>query len=1115
MTTKHFSFFILFLPLLLVNIPAASSQSPEALVRAGDDHFNQGEYDLAFDRYRQAFDRLEMKRPIRPLLTDVVNNMAAVHMANGNLNEFRRYFAYAKTLKQQFAGKPQQHRPGNLLINGGFEQGLIFPWGTGHYERTEGKFRFGVWWNSNNARAYMKIDADVKHSGDHSLRITNFSPSAPHVFATLSQRIAPLEPNTTYRISCFVKAQDLKRGAVGITIDAAWTKRVRSFPGGTYDWQAYSDTINIGHNNYIDFRILHLNTGTIWLDGLVVEKVENLAETDPLKQAERLYDRADYGKALEILLKLEKEHPGNRGMLRNIEAYSGRIFLLLGQYGEALERFLRVIENGNPRANIDLADLYYRLGDFEKAEAHYKISFQIVAQDQGTSSLVMNKLSRCYLAQGKTDEALKAQERALYILRHIDDKHGQTLSLNQKGIIYQHKKMYIEAERPFTAALKMAGDLGDRKLVSDIAVNLAENYRLREKSRDANKTVAQALEIKEAIGDQLGIVKIRHLQARLAVAGGDLDTGRKRYRQAIERFEALASDAADISREAKATFLRGFSELYREYADLLMQLNEASGDAAYHQEAFHVAGQARSRTFTEMITEAAALQSFTATSKDRQFVELLTSERLLNARIHGLEKQIRSGPKADSNSGLKRELERIRQTRQNIRNRLLREYPRYSDLKNPGPLRIEDVQALLGADEIVLSYFISPGRAGLWAITREAASFSVIPLSREALIGQSEAFRKSFSNIPRVLSQVDPDRGKASIWQAFAGYRPEAAHHLYQVLVSPAAALLKSKTSVYLALDDLLYKLPFEALLTRPLSEKSTATPIIGADLRNAPFWVATHAIAYLPSLHVLRSLRTLNKGQAGQKSPLVAFADPTFEYPPGSPDREAGNTATRSSLLSRLKTRSALSQTTLSPLPDTRDEALAVARILGASLETDVYLQERASEYNLKRLPLNRYRHLLFATHGLMAGEFGPGTQPALALSFVSDPENDGLLEMGEILGLNLEADMVVLSACNTAGGGGDNDHGEGFAGLTRSFMYAGSRSLLVTQWSVESSTAKRLVQQTFTQAKNQPIGAALASAKRAMIASRAPLRLSPEIGVCTAHPFFWAPYVLVGEGR
>jgi len=102
----------------------------------------------------------------------------------------------------------------------------------------------------------MKIDQDQRHSGRRSLRITNYSPTAPHVFTTISQRIAGLKPNNIYRVTYWAKAQDLAPGAVSFAIDAAWVKRLPTLPSGTYDWQLFSSTVNIGHNDYIDFRIL-------------------------------------------------------------------------------------------------------------------------------------------------------------------------------------------------------------------------------------------------------------------------------------------------------------------------------------------------------------------------------------------------------------------------------------------------------------------------------------------------------------------------------------------------------------------------------------------------------------------------------------------------------------------------------------------------------------------------------------------------------------------------------------------------------------------------------------------------------------------------------------------
>lgn len=1103
-----------FLTFALFMTPAGWCQLPEELIQAGDRHFNRGEFETAYHLYLTAYNALKDQKPAPFLLSEAMNNVAAIFMEKNNQNQFNWSFAIARELKQGYSGRQIKPSGRNVLINGGFEDGLIFPWGTGHYERPDGRFKFGIWWNSMNARAYMKIDADIRHSGQRSLRITNYSPTAPHVFCTLSQRIEPLEPNTTYKVSCFIKAQDLKPGAVGFTIDAAWTKRVRSLPGGTYDWQPYSDTINIGHNNYIDFRILHLNTGTVWLDDIVIEKVETFAETERFERAERLYHQANYGSALDIFLKLEAEYQNRPGALRNVELYSARIYMILGRYREALERFQRVIAAGYDRVNIDLSELYYHLGDYDRAEVFFKKSLEIVAGDQGTTSLVMNKLSRCYLAQGKLDAALKAQQQALHILRHIDDKHGQAMSLYQLGIIYQQKKAYERAEKPFADALDMAHKLGDRHLISDIFYSLAENARLRGQNDRVEGFIFPSFKIKRSIGDPLGLVRLYHLLGRVEADEGKLEQAKKSYQDAIEIFDKLASDTADISRETRARFIKQFSQLYREYAEILIKLYEKTGNKAYYNEAFQISEQARSRIFTEMITEAAALQSFASTSSDKAFVKLLETERMLNARIHGMQTQLRDEKNSSRSKVLNEQLEKLNDERRQVREHLVTSYPRYARLRKPESLTIESIQKLLKPDEVVLSFFVTDSRTGLWAMTGDKELFSVIGLDRQTLIGQSEAFRRVFSEIPQTMSRFDPVYGKRRIRRAFGAYDTKAAFRLYQTMIAPAASLLQSGSKVYLALDDLLYKVPFEALITEPFQKETPDSPDISAELENASFWIKTHTIAYLPSLSVLQSLRKLSKVKEPKRLPLLAFADPIFDVSEsGTGHADAQDfSKTRSSLLRQLKTRSVLRGNTLPPLPDTKEEAIAVAKILKAPPEKTVYIRDQATEYNLKRLPLTQYQNILFATHGLVAGEFGPGTQPALALSFVNDPENDGLLEMGEILGLNLNADLVVLSACNTAAGAGESDRGEGFAGLTRSFMYAGGRALLVTQWSVESSSAKTLVENMFGYAGNRSFSSALAASKRHMIETGSPLQLSSEISVSTAHPFFWAPYVLVG---
>jgi CHAT domain-containing protein len=202
-------------------------------------------------------------------------------------------------------------------------------------------------------------------------------------------------------------------------------------------------------------------------------------------------------------------------------------------------------------------------------------------------------------------------------------------------------------------------------------------------------------------------------------------------------------------------------------------------------------------------------------------------------------------------------------------------------------------------------------------------------------------------------------------------------------------------------------------------------------------------------------------------------------------------------------------------PLPETADEVCAVARALGGAAD-DVFLGGKASEHMLKELSkegrLGSSRVVHFATHGLIGGETGMLArgqfEPALILTPPDKPseDDDGLLTASEAAQLNLNADIVILSACNTAAGGGKSG-GEALSGLARAFLYAGSRSLLVSNWYVNSQAAVELVSGMFAEIANSP-GMGRAEALRRAMASRI------QAGGFRAHPSYWAPFVVVGEG-
>jgi CHAT domain-containing protein len=196
--------------------------------------------------------------------------------------------------------------------------------------------------------------------------------------------------------------------------------------------------------------------------------------------------------------------------------------------------------------------------------------------------------------------------------------------------------------------------------------------------------------------------------------------------------------------------------------------------------------------------------------------------------------------------------------------------------------------------------------------------------------------------------------------------------------------------------------------------------------------------------------------------------------------------------------------------LPETAGELCDVGRSAGAS-SGDIYLGRRAAEQSIKALSqsgmLAKYKVLHFATHGTLAGELKGSNEPGLILSppETATAKDDGYLSASEIGGLKLDADWVILSACNTAGG--ETKNAEALSGLAKAFFYAGARSLLVSQWYVNSQATVTLITKAFDELKRDPKIGRAGALRQAMLSLI-------KSGERTWHPAYWAPFVVVGEG-
>jgi CHAT domain-containing protein len=304
---------------------------------------------------------------------------------------------------------------------------------------------------------------------------------------------------------------------------------------------------------------------------------------------------------------------------------------------------------------------------------------------------------------------------------------------------------------------------------------------------------------------------------------------------------------------------------------------------------------------------------------------------------------------------------------------------------------------------------------------------------------------------------------------------------------------------------------------------------------RNVAWLARKHAITVLPAVASLKALRQYAK-QSHASEPYVGFGDPLLDGEPTRfPDdaeraklareKQCGLTlrqrvatllglrgGTRGMTRSNGGVADVADIRTWAPLPETADELCDVAHDLGVDPRTHLYLGAAATETKIKQLSadgaLAKYKIVHFATHGAVAGEMSGASEPGLLLTPPEKPTegDDGYLNASEIAGLRLDADWVILSACNTAAGGAQD--AEALSGLARAFFYAGARSLLVSHWEVASDSTVRLITKAVDELKRNPkIGRAeaLRHSMLSMIANGKDYE---------AHPAFWAPFVLVGEG-
>lgn len=798
----------------------------------------------------------------------------------------------------------------------------------------------------------------------------------------------------------------------------------------------------------------------------------------------------DYESALRNLNEanqIRNEHNILSPQTLEVDFYLGEIYQGFKDYDRALDYYHRSL-SASQTIGVDrfvgniydrIGTIYFGMEEYQKARDFLEDALRISSEngDLRTQKAQLIRLADVMSKLKDPENGIKYLQKALALTRDTKDPANEARVLTRIGTLNQVQGRPKTSLENYTEAMDIRTKIGNRRGINE---NLLQIALVNATLGDFDESVSylkRGLDIAQASEDRGMLWKAYFIMGRTLEEKKNFGEALEAYRRALSIVDTMDADYSEESEDDDFIF-GGTSALFETSLRVLMNLAKKDPDGAYDNQALRLVERLKAASFENTLSRI-NVPSFSDLPN-----ELLIKEKSLRLSINRLNtKLMEERSKIHPNTELMKKLLEERRKKEknfaNLRDQLSREYPSYVNLTKPKPMSIHQIQKSLDPDEVLLEYMVTRGRTYIFAIDKyRFHTFSVdYPLSE---------IERDVELLVRPLQKHE----------TLASWDPSVAYKIYSKIVKPVEyAMIGKKAAVIIPHGPLCW-VPFDILV----DSKSHETRRFWSANDRPSYLLEKYAFCYAESTYSLCLYRNKSRGNRPGWN-LVAFGDPVLS----SADKALEQNHGAQRLLSSLnlpQNISARDEELLRPLHGTRKEILEITKIVGGPTQT--YLGSQATESLFKKADLSRYMYIHLATYGVITnGLVRSQQQPAIVFSLYGDNENDGFLQLGEVFGLKLNAEMVVLSSCLTPGKIAHSASNGPFD-LARAFLFAGADSVVMSMWQVNDDHGEKLLLEMYKNEKDGSKSEALRKAKLTMLNSQG-----------TSHPYYWGSYILVGDWR